>query len=60
MKQMRVHDKGQSLGVITISLGVAVFPENGVTAESLLKAADGALYRAKQAGRDRVCVAWEE
>ncbi|HHT9139069.1 MAG TPA: diguanylate cyclase, partial [Candidatus Wunengus sp. YC60] len=60
IKQMRVHDKGQCLGVITISLGVAVFPENGVTAESLLKAADGALYRAKQAGRDRVCVAWEE
>ncbi|MFQ5660368.1 MAG: diguanylate cyclase [Gammaproteobacteria bacterium] len=49
--------KGQRLGTITISLGVACFPVHGVTAEALLNAADTALYRAKKEGRDRVIVA---
>jgi len=41
---------------ITISLGIAVFPENGVDGESLLRSADKALYRAKQNGGDCVYV----
>ncbi|MBN1515854.1 diguanylate cyclase [Candidatus Sumerlaeota bacterium] len=41
---------------ITISLGVAVYPEHGQTGEDLLLAADSALYRAKHAGRNRVIV----
>ena len=40
-------------------MGVAVFPEHGESVDGLLKAADGALYRAKAAGRDRVMVAAE-
>ncbi|PIG93915.1 hypothetical protein CSQ79_08660 [Gloeocapsopsis sp. IPPAS B-1203] len=32
---------------MTLSLGVACFPENGHTPEELLRAADAALYRAK-------------
>jgi GGDEF domain-containing protein len=35
-------------------LGIAIFPDQGHTAEELITAADAALYRAKQAGRDRV------
>ncbi|MBI4834982.1 MAG: diguanylate cyclase [Planctomycetes bacterium] len=42
---------------ITISLGVSVYPEHGTTAEAVLKAADAALYKAKESGRDRVQVA---
>ncbi|MFZ7127210.1 MAG: diguanylate cyclase [Desulfobacterales bacterium] len=42
---------------ITISLGVAVFPEHGNSAREALKSADRALYEAKAAGRDRVAVA---
>ncbi len=38
----------------TISVGVAIFPEDGDTAAALLRKADRALYRAKHAGRDRV------
>ena len=38
----------------TVSVGVASFPEDGKTAQELLHAADLAMYRAKQAGRDRV------
>ncbi|GFO56014.1 GGDEF domain-containing protein [Geomonas sp. Red276] len=45
---------GQHLGQITISAGVASFPEDGETAAQLLAAADSALYRAKKGGRDRV------
>ena len=41
----------------TISIGVAVYPRDGETAEELLNAADAALYRAKRAGRDWVGVA---
>lgn len=39
---------------ITISLGVAIFPDNGTTGYELLQAADTRLYRAKREGRDRV------
>jgi diguanylate cyclase (GGDEF)-like protein/PAS domain S-box-containing protein len=42
---------------ITLSLGVAAFPEHGRTIEEILKSADTALYRAKKEGRDRVVVA---
>lgn len=41
----------------TVSFGVSEFPRHGADLEALLKAADSALYRAKQEGRDRVCVA---
>lgn len=40
--------------VITISCGVSVFPEDGVTAKDALEGADSALLRAKQEGRNRV------
>ena len=39
---------------ITISIGVAAFPDAGDNPESVLKAADQALYRAKESGRNRV------
>lgn len=37
---------------VTTSLGVAMFPADGETAEALLRHADTAMYRAKQQGRD--------
>ena len=42
---------------ITASFGVAVFPDNGVTANALVQAADAALYQAKSAGRDCIALA---
>jgi diguanylate cyclase (GGDEF)-like protein len=44
----------KNLPKITISIGVAVFPEAGDNPQLVLKAADEALYRAKENGRNRV------
>ncbi|MFL5885999.1 MAG: diguanylate cyclase [Thermoleophilaceae bacterium] len=43
-------------GELTISLGVATFPQHGHEGDSLVRAADQALYMAKRLGRDRVVV----
>ncbi len=44
----------QPFNVVTLSLGVAVFPENGLTRIDLLKSVDNALYSAKRMGRGKV------
>lgn len=41
---------------ITVSIGIALFPEHGATTETLLSSADIALYRAKEEGRNRLCI----
>ena len=43
-------------GALTASVGLALFPEHGDDIEELLRTADTALYRAKDAGRNRVMV----
>jgi len=40
-----------------ISLGVAAYPDDGITLEEVIKAADQAMYRAKSLGRNRVEIA---
>jgi len=42
---------------VTVSVGVAVYPDHGISVEQLLLAADSAMYRAKAQGRDLVVVA---
>ncbi|WP_295436981.1 diguanylate cyclase [uncultured Thiodictyon sp.] len=51
---LQVSFEGDTLAAITLSLGVAVFPAHGETAQAVLRAADAALYQAKENGRDRV------
>ncbi|HOC43437.1 MAG TPA: sensor domain-containing diguanylate cyclase [Thermoanaerobaculales bacterium] len=46
--------KGQPMKRVTVSGGVATFPDDAQDAVELLLAADAALYRAKQGGRNRV------
>ena len=46
---------GRTAG-ITISVGVALFPAHGRTLKELVARADRALYRAKEEGRNRVCL----
>ncbi|HUF18677.1 MAG TPA: EAL domain-containing protein, partial [Thermoanaerobaculia bacterium] len=43
--------QGREIGIST-SIGISIFPEDGKDAESLLRNADTALFRAKDAGRD--------
>jgi diguanylate cyclase (GGDEF)-like protein/PAS domain S-box-containing protein len=56
VKQLKVHYGGQLLGMVSISMGLALFPDHGATIAEVLRAADQALYSAKREGRDRVHV----
>jgi diguanylate cyclase (GGDEF)-like protein len=56
VKNIFVSHRGQAVSSVTMSAGVAAFPDHGTTAEVLTQAADTALYRAKTEGRDRVVV----
>jgi diguanylate cyclase (GGDEF)-like protein len=57
LRELTVMHQGQSLGMITVSVGVAELPQHGASSQELLDAADAALYGAKREGRDRVMVA---
>ena len=54
VEQTRFDFGGDHKIKITVSIGVAAFPESAGTAEELTKAADIALYSAKEEGRNRV------
>ena len=51
------HAETQPGGKLTISIGVASFPEDAENMNDLIEKADNALYRAKGEGRNRMCVA---
>ncbi len=59
VENLQVEYQGRPLGQITVSLGVAVFPDHGDNGEAIIRAADAALYRGKQGGRNRVLTAGE-
>lgn len=46
-----------NLPAVTVSMGIATFPEDGTEIAQLVRTADAALYEAKNAGRDRVVAA---
>lgn len=54
IKNMSIYFKGNPLNNITISIGVAEAIKHGASIEEIIKAADHALYAAKQAGKDNV------
>jgi diguanylate cyclase (GGDEF)-like protein len=56
IKHLSLHHRGQTLGTITVSAGIATYPGHGDNSEDLIHAADEALYRAKKAGRDCISV----
>jgi diguanylate cyclase (GGDEF)-like protein/PAS domain S-box-containing protein len=57
VSRLAVYHLNAPLGPVTISIGVATFPQHGRLPEELLRRADAALYRAKHQGRNRVEVA---
>jgi diguanylate cyclase (GGDEF)-like protein len=55
MKKIQLpFDRRLEGGRITVSLGLATFPEDAQTQEELINNADLALYRAKTLGKDQV------
>jgi diguanylate cyclase (GGDEF)-like protein len=56
LKHLRVRHHDRALDPLTLSFGVAVFPEHGATGAAVLGAAEAALDRARRAGRERVVV----
>ena len=50
--------RGESMQ-LSVSIGVATYPAHGRSREDLLDLADKAMYRAKSAGRNKVCSARE-
>jgi diguanylate cyclase (GGDEF)-like protein len=53
---LRIRWQKQTLA-ITVSLGVAAFPNHGYSVKNIVNAADAALYQAKSRGRNQVVVA---
>jgi diguanylate cyclase (GGDEF)-like protein/PAS domain S-box-containing protein len=56
IKQAAVPHLGKVLGPVTVSAGIALYPQHAASTDAVLRAADAALYRAKADGRDRVAV----
>jgi diguanylate cyclase (GGDEF)-like protein len=54
---LRIAESASTGEGITLSLGIAIYPEHGRTINAVLQAADTALYLAKNQGRNRVVVA---
>lgn len=59
LRQLEPTCQGWTLPV-SVSIGVAAYPEHGDVAETLVTNADEALYAAKRSGRGRVCVRGQE
>ncbi len=57
IQELRVSESGQTLGSVTVSIGVAMYPEDGRTIDALMQAADRSLYLAKSSGRNQVVLA---
>ncbi|MBC7876124.1 MAG: diguanylate cyclase [Anaerolineales bacterium] len=53
---MKLDHNGQDIGKVTISIGVASYPQHGETRDTLIKSADIAAYLAKTGGRNQVVV----
>jgi diguanylate cyclase (GGDEF)-like protein/PAS domain S-box-containing protein len=57
VKKHKITYKEQVLDTVTFSVGIATYPENGLTGEELLRAADTGLYESKANGRDCLTIA---
>ena len=54
-EQFKGEERSQPGGKVSISIGVATFPEDASSVVQLIAAADSVLYQAKEKGRNQVC-----
>lgn len=57
VKKVQLEYEGKFIGPVTVSVGVAAYPDFGSTVERLVQASDAAAYLAKREGGDRVMIA---
>lgn len=57
IKHLELRHLDKALGQVTISVGIAAYPEHGISSEELFRTADQALYQSKERGRDTVTIA---
>jgi diguanylate cyclase (GGDEF)-like protein len=61
-----MHNASQPIAIgarqinVTLSIGVALYPEGGLTPDELLRSADSAMYSVKDTGRNSLCVYSED
>jgi diguanylate cyclase (GGDEF)-like protein len=60
VSRLEIVHQGRQVGPVTMSIGISMFPRHGTSPGALLHAADAALYRAKNSGRDRVLMSVTE
>ena len=56
IKNMKINFRDQQLPSITLSFGISAYPDLGLDTIELIRIADKALNKAKEAGRDRVVI----
>ncbi len=57
IRNLGVRYRGHPLGRVTVSAGIAGFPDHGRTGEAIIKAVEGALQSARDQGGDRIITA---
>jgi len=55
--QLNIMQEGSVLNAVTLTVGVAMYPNHGADMAELVRAADEAMYQAKREGGDRVQIA---
>lgn len=58
VRALHVTHKDQAIGPVSLSIGVACFPQHSTNGADLIKVADDALYQAKAQGRNRVVIGY--
>jgi diguanylate cyclase (GGDEF)-like protein len=56
VQQLAIDYEGRLVGPITVSVGIGIFPDHGDSVQAVLRAADAAMYEAKELGRNQVVV----
>jgi diguanylate cyclase (GGDEF)-like protein len=56
VRKLNLHHHSNSLGSITVSIGLAIFPQDGTTPHDIIRAVDSALYQAKNSGRNKTII----